>query len=318
MKFRMNSIKSLKNFSFIGFLGILALISLDDPNEEQPHRSPPQESFFLVMVDGVRYSEALGDDPAHQSIPHLWNELRSQGSILTEFYNTGPTYTCPGHLGMITGIWQSVPNDGSQRSIVPTLFEYYRKAYQLPKEQTVVFAQKTKLKVCTHSLSPEYGEAYQADFVPLKPNSEPLSEVLNYLKTYHPKLVLLSIAEPDLQGHENNWNGYLKAIQSSDQLIHQLWSFLQQDSIYQQKSYLFMSNDHGRHLDSIRDGFVSHGCPCTGCQHINFFAIGPRIQKGLISSKQGTLLDICKTVAFLLEIEAPYAGGRVLSEIVVH
>lgn len=279
-------------------------------NEKQAHL--PDRSFFLVMIDGPRYSETIGSP---SSIPRLWNELKPQGTLLRGFRNTGPTLTCPGHLAALTGGWQSVSNDGSSRSVAPTVFEYYRKKYGTIENSCVVFSQKEKLKVTTHSYSPEYGEGYQATFKTGASDLLVFRDLIDTLKKERPRLVLLNLASPDIAGHGNKWYGYLKAIEECDQMLYELWNFLQSDPFYQNKTNLIMTNDHGRHLNGVRDGFVSHGCACEGCQLLSFFAIGPDIKKDQFLPTQHTLIDICPTIGFLMQFETPYAQGQIIEQI---
>ena len=97
--------------------------------------SPPVHGYktshvFIVVMDGVRYSETFGD-PEHRFIPHLFNDLRPQGTLFTHYYNRGVTITRQGHSTLISGTWQNVPN-GGPRLTRPTLFEYYRDEKRVP------------------------------------------------------------------------------------------------------------------------------------------------------------------------------------------
>jgi Type I phosphodiesterase / nucleotide pyrophosphatase len=60
----------------------------------------------VVVVDGLRNLEAF-EDPAHQHTPRMWNDLRPQGTLYSDFCNDFvTTYTAPGHLAILTGQWQ--------------------------------------------------------------------------------------------------------------------------------------------------------------------------------------------------------------------
>src|SRR4030042_2592832 len=88
------------------------------------------EHVFIVVMDGVRYSETFGD-PTHRFIPHLYHDLRPQGTLFTHYHNRGVTVTRQGHSTLISGTWQTVPN-GGPRLTRPTLFEYYRADKRTP------------------------------------------------------------------------------------------------------------------------------------------------------------------------------------------
>jgi hypothetical protein len=58
---------------------------------------------FVVVVDGLRNLEAF-EDPAHQHTPRMWDDLRPQGTLDSDFYNDFvTTYTTPGHFAILTG-----------------------------------------------------------------------------------------------------------------------------------------------------------------------------------------------------------------------
>src|SRR4030042_6509207 len=96
------------------------------------------ENVILVIIDGLRNDEAF-DDPTHQYIPHIWNDLRPQGVINTSFWNTGITLTTAAHATIFTGVRQPFANQGiasaDQRAKYPNIFEYYRKQKNVPQEK---------------------------------------------------------------------------------------------------------------------------------------------------------------------------------------
>lgn len=77
---------------------------------------------------------------------------------------------------------------------------------------------------------------------------------------------------------------------------------------------LFITNDHGRHLDGVKSGFVNHGDRCEGCRHISLLVLGPDTPKGLSIQKEGELIDISKTISTLLHFDMPTSKGRFLEE----
>jgi hypothetical protein len=295
------------------------------PNPPQSIPILPEKALVLVVIDGPRYSETTGD-PQHRYIPKLWQELRPQGTLLRGFRNQGETYTIPGHLAALSGRYLWVSNEGFQRIPFPTIFEYFRKHYQAPLESCVVFASKPKLRVATHSVSKAYGFRYRASDLcgrfSLESSSrewledqEMFTSALTWMKAKQPRLVLISFRSPDSWGHGKDWEKYLKGIQQCDQWLWELWNFLQSDPFYQKKTTLLMTNDHGRHLEGVADGFISHGCACKGCRQINFFAIGPEIRENYEGETAGHLIDISSTAGYLMGFPTPESQGKVLEEI---
>jgi hypothetical protein len=57
----------------------------------------------IVVMDGVRYSETFGDS-THALVPHLYNDLKPEGTLFTNFYNRGITVTRQGHSTLISDV----------------------------------------------------------------------------------------------------------------------------------------------------------------------------------------------------------------------
>jgi hypothetical protein len=107
----------------------------------------------------------------------------------------------------------------------------------------------------------------------------------------------------------------LKGIQSSDAYIYEIWKFIQNDPFYKDKTTLFVTNDHGRHLNTVSSGFVSHGDGCDGCRHINLFSYGPDFKSGIVSEQPRSLVDIHATILELLHIRNAETDGKVMREL---
>ena len=75
-----------------------------------------------------------------------------------------------------------------------------------------------------------------------------------------------------------------------------------------------ITNDHGRHLDSVGAGFQQHGDECEGCRHINCFAYGPDFKKGVIDTEREQI-DIPATIAEIFGCEGEYINGKIMYEL---
>lgn len=268
----------------------------------------------LFVIDGARLSETF-DDPTHTHIPSIWNELRPQGAIVSEFWNGGDTRTVPGHASMITGTWQALANDGSQRPDMPTLFEYLRATHAVPQSETYVISGKGKLDVCSYSTHADYGPTYGAtEDVGLSTDGAVYGELISVLQTERPRLVLACFPSVDTSGHSGVWTDYLAAIDTADSLAAACWAYLEADPYYAGQTYLIITNDHGRH-DDQNGGFQSHGDGCPGCRRIMFLALGPDVRAGYVATGVYDLRDICQTVASILDVDPTEADGHVIQEI---
>ena len=81
------------------------------------------------------------------------------------------------------------------------------------------------------------------------------------------------------------------------------------------RTALFITNDHGRHLDGHLDGFVSHGDDCAGCRKIELLAIGPDFRRGVMFDQHRSHIDVAVTCAALLGLTIPGSKGQIMQEL---
>jgi hypothetical protein len=269
---------------------------------------------IVVVIDGARYSETYGD-PSHQWIPRIWGNLRPQGAIFTSYSNDGITETNPGHGSIVTGTWQNIANDGSERPHFPTVFEYCRKELNAPAEDTYVVLGKTKLNILAYSDYAGYGTAYGATVTnsASEYNDQMAAEnVISVLQMHHPRLLVVNLPATDVAGHSGVWEEYVTALRRADSLVYAIWGFVQSDPTLSGTTTMFVTNDHGRHLDNVDGGFSGHGDGCEGCRHILLLAIGPNTPAGAVDASPRKQIDIAPTIGQLLGFATSFATGTAI------
>ena len=278
------------------------------------------ENVFIVLIDGVRFTEGFGE-PNHINTPYMWNYLRPNGTVDMSFYNKGETKTLSGHASTMTGSWQSLPNDGSMRPSQVTLFELYRKQTGADSLDVWSVTGKEKLEAVSYSENVDYGATYRASFdcpAPEYNDTATWQKVQSVMDDHHPSLMMINLAEVDIDGHSGDWNEYVRAIQGADKIVYDLWNKIQSDPIYKDKTTMIVTNDHGRHLNGTETGWKDHGCDCIGCQRLMFMALGPDIKVGEQLMNDGELIDITPTVGVLLDLDMPYTLGEPMLDILTH
>lgn len=319
---RMSLFKSLNNYILIGCL-LLGFASCSESESIEP-RSLKTENVFVAVIDGARYSETWGD-PGHEHIPQLYNLISTQGVSNTDFRHNGLTKTVPGHVAITTGIYEELNNSGEELPQKHSFLQEWLKHSGSDSTSALIIGGKDKLQVLSNCLEPEWKDQYNpmshcgkegkglgSGF---QNDSLTFTQAKELIFDLHPQITLISFLKPDSAGHDNNWDEYLQRIKESDQYITELWTLIQNDPIYKDKTTLIITNDHGRHLDNVADGFVSHGDTCEGCTHLNFMAIGPDFHKGLETNVNRDLADIPATVARLLDFSFPYGSGEIMNEL---
>ena len=274
------------------------------------------QNVIIVVIDGARYSETFGGGNTY--IPHMYDDLRPAGYLYTNFRiaDEGKTETNPGHGTILSGTWQQIANDGSQRPTKPTLFEYFRKQLGSSLTGNYIIGGKAKLGILSYSIDPGYGSSYGATAICADIYDIAVyNNLIAVMDTISPNLILVSFSDTDRQGHGGVFTNYVNALTNADNLVYQLWQHIQAgDYGYTPtNTTLFVTNDHGRH-DDAHGGFQNHGDDCEGCEHIMLLAIGKNVTPGVENSDPHFQIDIAPTVGDLLNFNTPQAIGTSLYE----
>ena len=277
------------------------------------------QNVIIIVMDGARYSETWGDS-TKTHIPAIANNIAPKGIINTNFYNNLNTFTSPGHLAICSGQYYNLNNGGGELPPFPTIFQYFNKAY--PTKSSWIIASKDKLEVLANTSDTNFTNRYMPNTncgisglgSGYRDDSTTLDVVLNIFSNIHPNLTLINFREPDYTAHQNDSLGYLKQIHNVDSLINIIFTFVENDPIYKDKTTLFITNDHGRH-DDLNGGFSGHGDNCEGCKHILFCASGPDFNKDIVHNISHDQRDIATTIAELLCFDLPNSNGEVMGEL---
>jgi len=107
------------------------------------------------------------------------------------------------------------------------------------------------------------------------------------LKVQQPRVLYIAYGETDDFAHDDNYDRYIDAAYRTDQMLAELWAWLQSDTYYKDRTTLLISTDHGRGNTAV--GWPGHcGSACgddvvEGSDQIWLAAIGPRVEsKGVV------------------------------------
>lgn len=279
------------------------------------------ENVIVLIIDGLRNDEAF-DDPTHQYIPHIWNDLKPQGVINANFWNTGITVTTAAHTQIVSGVRPLFNNQGNGVKFVskyPNIFEYYRKEKSIAKDKVWFIAGKGSITgSIDRSLHPDYANLPASKESLDQPDNQTWASVQQKMDIYHPSLMVVNLRDVDHYGHEIpelGYSAYTSKIIAADQIAYDLWQKIQNDPYYKDKTDLIITTDHGRDTNGYLEGAVSHGSRNHGDRHIMFLAIGPDFKQNEVVNIKRDHVDIAPTVGAILDFQTPYADGAVMSEL---
>lgn len=279
------------------------------------------ENIIVLVIDGPRYTETWGDS-THAHIPNMYSQLLPQGVLYQDFRNTGFTITNGGHTAICTGVDQNIDNTGKEIPQFPSVFQYYIKEKKVDSTKAWVITSKDKLEIlanCKDSLwhnkyRPAANCGLSGNPSTYRKDKVTMNHVYEVMKKHQPNLMIINLKEPDFSGHAANWKGYLKGIEAGDKYALELWNTIQNDAHYKGKTTLFITSDHGRHLDGVKNGYINHGCDCEGCRQINLLALGPDFKQNKIFTHQRNQKDIASTIAYMLSFQMATSKGEVMME----
>ena len=307
-------------FARLGVTLVIVISAANAHSADTPAKYKTQNIVLFVM-DGARYSETWGE-PTHQYIPNLAGPLAKEGATFTQFKNKGTTKTDPGHTALVTGFYEDLENSGKVLPAHASFLQAWLKSTGQPKTSAWIVASKDKLEILGNTRDPEWNGKFTPSTdcglkglgTGYRPDEATWEAVKSTLSRDHPRLLVINFQEPDSSGHKKDWVRYIHGIQDKDEYAGQLWKLLQADPFYAGKTAFFLTNDHGRHLDS-KGGFQTHGDDCEGCRHIFLYAAGPDFKKNAIIDTEREQIDVPATIAELLGIPLPDCKGHVITEL---
>lgn len=282
-----------------------------------PAHAARADRAVVVVIDGLRYSEGLGD-PSGSFTPRM-AALCSLGTRVEPFLNDGGTWTKAAIPASWMGGWfgsRDTVLDGqaTQYALAPTFFEAYRKQLGRPATDCVYFLNSVA-SLWRESFDPAYGPSWWSyTHMAGSYDTDVWSGFLSVMPQYHPRLVYLYLAGVDGAGHSGSWAQYTAAIATADGIVGDLWTWLQADAFYAGRTDLFVTNDHGRH-DDTHGGFAGHGDGCPGCRAIMLLAVGPDFSAKRLSTGPHSLTDLAPTLAEVLGFTMPWATGSVMTDL---
>lgn len=102
---------------------------------------------------------------------------------------------------------------------------------------------------------------------------------LEYIKKKTPKLVYIAYGETDDFAHKGDYDFYINSLNYTDNMIAELWGYVQSNKFYKDNTYFIITTDHGR---GLMEDWSGHGTSQASWLAI----LGPNIEKtGLVEGE---------------------------------
>lgn len=96
-----------------------------------------------------------------------------------------------------------------------------------------------------------------------------------YIQANHPKIVHIGFGETDEFAHQGKYDRYLAQANLFDKFLADLWTMIQSDDFYKNKTTLFITTDHGRGRKPGK--WNIHGPLVAGSDETWMMQLGPNI-----------------------------------------
>lgn len=182
---------------------------------------------------------------------------------------TNPNYTVLEFLNNHTEEYRNKVAIFSTWSVIPSIFREKESGLLINSGSDKALAEnispyEQELNKLTDSITNPYGERY---------DRFTFGYAFEFLKRERPRVMFISLDETDEHGHGQRYDMYLKSAHEADSLIGKLWSWIQSDSMYKDKTTLMITTDHGR--GGSPRGFQRHALLFRESSLIWLAVIGP-------------------------------------------
>jgi hypothetical protein len=98
-----------------------------------------------------------------------------------------------------------------------------------------------------------------------------------HLKSARPRMMYLALGETDDWAHDGRYDRVLGAFERSDSYLRELWTWLQADAQYSDRTHILITTDHGRGR-TVKD-WRDHGAKVEGAQDVWIALVSPSMSR---------------------------------------
>jgi len=248
-------------------------------------------------------------------------------------------FSYPGYSEIVTGEAHDEIIDSNKRiqNKFPSFLQFLQKKLKLNSNQVASFASWNVMnEIVTTDTNSFLVNAGYENYSSKDPEIQKLSQqqfetptpwdsvrhdyytfrfALSHLKTFHPRVMHISLGETDDWAHDKRYDMVIDALHRTDKYFKELWQFLESDKQYKGKTSIIVTVDHGRG-DSEKD-WHGHGDEVPDARYIWMAFITPDSKRRgewknaqVVYQKQ-VASTICKFLGFDYLEQNPNAGKTI-------
>jgi hypothetical protein len=257
-----------------------------------------------------RYWAPTREERRARLMPFLWGTLlREHGSIVgdercPERLANAHRFSYPGYSEFLTGRAHDdvVRSNEQGQNPYPSVLEFLRRGLQARREDVAMFASwGTLARIAEHAPGTIFVNAgparYEAedsvvetvnrlqldmptDSELVRHDAYTFELALAHLRLQQPRVLYIAFDETDALAHAGRYDEVLEALRRIDRWLERLFTTLQSDSRYRDRTALVVTTDHGRGRAPER--WAEHGAGVPGAEDVwTVFAVPESARRGV-------------------------------------
>jgi hypothetical protein len=136
------------------------------------------------------------------------------------------------------------------------------------------------------------------------------------MRTFAPSLIFLTLHDIDV-AHSGAYSLYLEGIRRTDRLCAEMWTEIQSNPEYKDKTTLFIMPDFGRDGDNDPggNGFQHHRTGSASARTTWMMTLGPAVRQKAIVERPIESIDLAAAVSGLLGFDGRLVQGKPIPEL---
>ncbi len=253
-----------------------------------------REKVVLVVFGKAPPALETVHHPTRETIPHLWQDLRPQGTMQVDASLNGYLNPLDVMTALVTGRWgrggaSPVGAGVSASPSFPTVFERFRKWNNLPAKETHFVTASAEEKPLVCSSDAEHGANFAGTVDAAQDDDGVFQQAKQIMASDAPSLLVISFQQPDASDGKKVAPEIIKKI---DGYVRELFTATQNNPRYAGKTNFIVVLPH-----------PEYGCATT-------LVIGPRVPKGQTLTNEYRraadpryLTDLMVQIARMLEFD---------------